>query len=386
MPNVLLVERDQTTMDSMRAALAERRRDVEVQATSDGGAAIDILESGSTDVLVLDAGLRGGIDAVTVLMTAAARTKRVSVVVVGGLFPEVDEVGYALSWVPPDAAAIVEHVVAHIECRDGFGNGLIALEIEELLRAMHASRWTGALQLRLGRLTGMIVACGGEVEHAAYGALTGEIALREVVAMVTGSLIECDPPEQRERTIGVPFEDLWTRVIAPAIELRAERVEQLAVEITEDDLVEFLDDASEVEEPGFELFSPEELAELALDDTMAVGVPRKTSSSSQEVIPGDLVFGDDEDADALGSALEASLSSANVAVDGPGAEEAASGSDADDAEAEGAVVEDAGEESEAAADDAEVAEATDGAIDGSEGVDEDEDGASASDDNEDDVG
>ena len=93
------------------------------------------------------------------------------------------------------------------------------------------------------------------------------MALEGMLRLRGGTVAECDPPEDTSPNIV----RTTPTILAEAAALAASRDPAGDLEITEEDLIEFMDVDNEPEaEPAFQLFSADELAELALDDSMAI--------------------------------------------------------------------------------------------------------------------
>ncbi|MCB9507571.1 MAG: DUF4388 domain-containing protein [Myxococcales bacterium] len=263
MATLLVIERDPSARSALVAAVTAASPGSTVISADADDAALAVIRTTPVDVAILGAEHGGGLDALAVVLALAAGQRAAGAVLyLGGRAPE-GELRSGLAWVSRgDGPNAVGVAVAATLAADRAVCGLAALTPVRLLRAANALRWSGALAFRVGRNSGVVVVRAGELIHASFGEVEGELALEQIATATQGTIVECDPPEGAVRTI---YAD--TRARLDALDVLALTGEP-DVEISEEDLVQFLDEPA-TSPAGFRLFDDEELAAFALDDAMA---------------------------------------------------------------------------------------------------------------------
>jgi hypothetical protein len=150
------------------------------------------------------------------------------------------------------------------------------MDLVDVVSCLNKTRWSGALSVRDGRRSGILVMNSGTIVHAEFDGKAGDAAAGVILRAAGGTICECDPPEVNRRTVVRDTAQLF----ADSLLYLENHEPEDTVEITEDDLVHFMgieEEDSIGHQAAFQLFSEEELAELALDDSMAIPLSKNRS-------------------------------------------------------------------------------------------------------------
>ena len=277
MANVVVVDSNPIVRNSLTTHVQAAVRTATLIDSEDASSALAVVRSTPVEVILIDAGLDAGIDAATVLLSVAARHPRASVLMRTTNPEDTSPPRGGIAWIcatSEDVSPLVGAITDAVTNRAAANWALADMDLIDLVGCFHKTRWSGALAVRDGRRSGLLVLHSGSIVHAQYEGKAGDSAADVILRSAGGTVCECDPPQTNPRTVVSDTADL----LASASHYLATHSPEDTVEITEDDLVEFmgLEDA----EPGigadaFQLFSDEEIAELALDDAMAIPIPKK---------------------------------------------------------------------------------------------------------------
>ena len=277
MPNVVFVESDPQLRQYLAAQVPSAVRTATVIESDGPTSAMDVIRTTPVDVIVIDAAIDAGIDAATVLFAVAARHPRATVLMRTTDPDRAVECRGGIAWVygtTADHGSLVEGIREAVAGRTKRGGTLSDMDLVDVVACLHRTGWSGALAIRDGRRSGMVVLRSGAIIHAVYDGTAGDAAAAAILTAAGGTICECDPPATTSNTVVSDTGDLLRNAVV-AIHNRSP---EDTVEITEDDLLEFMGVEEEEEggAAGFQLFSDDELAELALDDAMAIPIPKKT--------------------------------------------------------------------------------------------------------------
>lgn len=279
MANVVVVDSNPVVRQALAAGVQSAIRTAALIDSDDANAAMAVVQSMPVDVMVIEAGLDAGIDAATLLFAVAARHPRASILLRSNNLSDVSANRGGIAWVcatDDDISPLVSAVSEAVSHRDDVGWGVGDMDLVDVVACLHKTSWSGALSVRDGRRSGMLVVDSGKIVHAEFDGKAGDAAAEAILRAPGGTICECDPPEVMPRTVVSETNTL----LAAAQEYLENYEPEDAVEITEDDLVQFM--GLEEQEPtsqhdAFQLFSDEELAELALDDAMAIPLAKNRS-------------------------------------------------------------------------------------------------------------
>jgi hypothetical protein len=275
MANVVVVDSNPILRKSLATQVQIAVKTATLIDSDDPTSALAVVRSTPVDVILIDAGLDAGIDAATVLLAVAARHPRASVLMRTTNPEDASPPRGGIAWVcstSEDVSPLVGAISDAVTNRAAANWALADMDLVDMTGCLHKTRWSGALAVRDGRRSGLLVLHSGSIIHAEYDGQAGDGAAEAILRSPGGTICECDPPQTSRRTVVSETSDLLE---GAAHHLANHRPED-ALEITEDDLVEFmgLEDEEEGGTAGFQLFSDEEIAELALDDAMAIPIPK----------------------------------------------------------------------------------------------------------------
>lgn len=297
MPNLIIASGDSDLVGSLTGALAETRRDVDVMSTVEGDVAMQRVAEGAVDVAVVDLRLPGTCDAVKVALGAASRSPLTRLLVVDPNH-EADvarTTSGAMTWagVATPVSDLVVALEALVDRTDAYRESLRDLTFQDVLTLVTAAEWTGELFSRIGATRGSVAVRHGDVIDALFGEATGMDALVQLVAGDDGSLLLGPLADDRERVIESDADETLRVAFQRAHEHRRQTGAQSAIDITDDDLDAFMEMEPErgLDNEAWDLFSPDELKELELDDSMVVAIAptRLTSAGEIEVEPADVI-------------------------------------------------------------------------------------------------
>lgn len=281
MANVVVVDKTPEVRQELSKAITESLPGGLVIACEDGESALDVLRTTPVDILALDAGLDTGVDIISVILAAAARHRRATVLVRADSGVDVAVRGGIGRIVASDddISRLIEALVETANDRHDRAMQLSELSLLRILEETNLAEWSGALAVRDGPRSGIVAIAGGNLVHARFDGDDGEPGLSRMLRLVGGTLTECNPPADLVVNVDRPTATL----LAEAAAIQAAGGDEL--EITEEDVVDFMGlSQSGQMEPAFELFSKEELAELAIDDGMAIPIPRSASPNGGEPV------------------------------------------------------------------------------------------------------
>ncbi len=268
MPNIVVVEPDSDLRNALSAQVPVSFGDTTVIVSEDGDTALQVLRTNPVDLMVVNVGLRRGLDAVALILSIAARHPTATVLLRGESL-DASSVSLGVGCVRHpnnDISSLVEAMTEAIARRGDDGRTLASMPLARLLEVIRVARWSGALSIRTGRRVGVLVSDAGVPVHASFDGTAGEEALRTLLGLPGGTLAECDPPISFKRNLTTDPAAL----VAEGVRAWLSGAPQAEVEITEDDLIDFMGDVAAPAADAFELFSETELAELMLDDGMAI--------------------------------------------------------------------------------------------------------------------
>jgi CheY-like chemotaxis protein len=151
--------------------------------------ALDVLKEGPFDVVVTDLAL-GGLDGISLVKQLTKNRRDVRCVLISGGASARDSesarrVGAVRVLCKPFTTGELRQAICDAaESRSGFQGELHGVSLVDILQLYHHAR--RSVCLRVGR--GVIAIRDGEIRHAELGALSGEAALREMLALRSGEV------------------------------------------------------------------------------------------------------------------------------------------------------------------------------------------------------
>ena len=278
MANVVVVDSNPIVRRTLASGVQSAIQTAALIDSDNANSAMEVLRSTPVDVIVIDAGLDAGIDAATLLFAVAARHPRASVLMRSSTLSDAAEARGGIAWVcaTDDVSPLVGAIREAVSNRGAAGWTVADMDLIDVVSCLNKTRWSGALSIRDGRRSGVLVMNIGNVVHAEFEGKAGDAAAAAILRGAGGTICECDPPEVTRRTV---ISDTTT-LLAETLVYFDNHAPEDAVEITEDDLVQFMgleEQESTGQHDTFQLFSDEELADLALDDAMAIPLAKNRS-------------------------------------------------------------------------------------------------------------
>lgn len=210
MISVLIVDDDNAFRTTIGRDLAEQGFAV-AQAQNADEALVELGQR-SFDVLLTDLRMPGadGIDLLAQVRTLSARTRAI---LMSGFASARDyqraiECGAVRVLCKPfTSSELLAAIRQAVDCETGFRGSIHGLSLVDLLQMFHYARRSLAIVVD-GWAAGHVYLEDGQLVHAIYRDLTGEDALRAILAMPAGSLRTMVLPEGTPRTITRDFQPL----------------------------------------------------------------------------------------------------------------------------------------------------------------------------------
>lgn len=241
--------RDADTLEDVRAISRERAPSIYVVGGPDAaGRAVDVMAIG------------------------AARSRLARLVVLGGRANGSFEGGVRILASDTGDQGLVE---ACSGADAGDASSLGDLSLESVLRVAHATSWSGSLGLRTSGRSGVLNIRVGNVIEASFGDRRGDAAVIDALTEPVGTLCLLDAPME----FGGAVESELDSLVERAAVVRRDAPEPATPRAQESDAAVAL---GEPPGEGFSLFSDEELAELALDDSMAIPLLNQRDPGSRK--------------------------------------------------------------------------------------------------------
>lgn len=214
MTSILIVEDDERLRSAVARDLSHRGFDVTSVVSVDD--ALSCLRKRAYDVLLTDLrmGERDGIDLLGELPDVAPRTPAIlmSAFATARDHQRAIELGAVQVLCKPFTSVDLAHAIRQaIECETGFRGNLHGISLVDVLQMFHYSRRSVCVVVG-GRSGGEIHVQQGEIVHAQQGDLIGEVALKRILSMRSGS-IRSGPLVSELRSIERSFEALVLDVL-----------------------------------------------------------------------------------------------------------------------------------------------------------------------------
>lgn len=210
MTRLLVVDDDDAFRGTIGRDLAEHGYDVRFAANADE--AIVKLSAEPIDILLTDLRMPGadGIDLLLQVRTLSARTRTIlmSGYATARDYQRAIECGAVRVLCKPfTSSELLQAIRQAVDCETGFRGSIHGLSLVDLLQMFHYARRSLAIAVD-GWDPGHVFLEDGRIVHASYRDVTGEEALRAILAMPAGSLRTMVLPEHTPHTIARDFEGL----------------------------------------------------------------------------------------------------------------------------------------------------------------------------------
>lgn len=277
MPQIVIVDSEPDRLDAAVAAARAALPNVELSPMSDADGALEYVRASAPDLVVVHAETAGTRGAAGLLLGGAAYQRRARALLLtdgvsAGDPAEADCLG--VRFVTTGAEGLGSALADELSAAET--DPLASLHPSRFLQVARITGWSGVLCIRDGRRSGEVEVAGGTVCGARFDGTEGMGALEAMLNLIGGTLAT-----RRAAAPGEPLHGADTAV-DEAVRIWKDGGPDDAIEITEDDLVAFMGDEPATEMDSFQLFSPEELSELALDDAMAIPVGRPKPPKASE--------------------------------------------------------------------------------------------------------
>jgi CheY-like chemotaxis protein/predicted regulator of Ras-like GTPase activity (Roadblock/LC7/MglB family) len=210
MTSVLIVDDDTAFRNTIGRDLIDQGFSVAV--ASNAAEAIELLVARPIDVMLTDLRMPGGdgIDLLESIRTVSARTRAI---LMSGYASARDyqraiECGAVRVLCKPfTSSELLQAIRQAVDCETGFRGSIHGLSLIDLLQMFHYAR--RSLAIVVDSLTpGHVFLEDGQLIHAVYRELTGEPALRTILAMPAGSLRTMVLPHKTPHSITRDFQTL----------------------------------------------------------------------------------------------------------------------------------------------------------------------------------
>jgi CheY-like chemotaxis protein len=210
MTRLLLVDDDDAFRNTIGRDLVEHGYDVRFASNADE--AILKLTAEPIDILLTDLRMPGadGIDLLVQVRTLSTRTRTIlmSGYATARDYQRAIECGAVRVLCKPfTSSELLQAIRQAVDCETGFRGSIHGLSLIDLLQMFHYARRSLAIAVD-GWDPGHVFLEDGRIVHAIYREITGEAALRAILAMPAGSLRTMVLPEQTPHTIARDFEGL----------------------------------------------------------------------------------------------------------------------------------------------------------------------------------
>lgn len=226
MTSILLVEDD----EQLRSAVARDlgHRGFQVTAAHSVTEAIDRLRAATFDVLVTDLrlGERDGIDLLAQLPDIAPKTPAILMSAFASArdHQRAIELGAVQVLCKPfTSSELALSIRQAMECETGFRGSLHGISLVDVLQMFHLSRRSVCVTVG-GRRGGEVHVRDGEIVHAEQGDAVGELALRRLLGLDSGS-IRSGPLESERQSIQRTFEALLLDMLREVDEERQDELD-----------------------------------------------------------------------------------------------------------------------------------------------------------------
>jgi CheY-like chemotaxis protein len=190
MTSVLIVEDDQQFRSAVVRDLVHRG--YEVTSAVSVQDALTRLRQGAFDVVLTDLRMddRDGIDLLEELSELSPRTRSILMSAHASARDHqraMDLGAVQVLCKPFSSAELMRAIQQAIDCESGFRGSVHGLSLVDMLQMFHYSRRSLSIYISLP-VGGEVHFDGGEIVHAKRGAMDGEVALRSILAMPSGSV------------------------------------------------------------------------------------------------------------------------------------------------------------------------------------------------------
>ncbi|HEY4059013.1 MAG TPA: response regulator [Kofleriaceae bacterium] len=210
MTSLLVVDDDDAFRTTIGRDLAEHGYDVRLASNADE--AMGLLARNTIDILLTDLRMPGA-DGIDLLVEVRALSRRTRTILMSGYASARDyqraiEVGAVRVLCKPfTSSELLQAIRQAIDSETGFRGSIHGLSIVDLLQMYHYARRSLAIVVD-GYAVGHVFLEDGRIVHATHRELTGEEALRAILATPAGSLRTMVLPEGTPHTIARDFEGL----------------------------------------------------------------------------------------------------------------------------------------------------------------------------------
>ncbi|MET0594503.1 MAG: response regulator [Polyangiaceae bacterium] len=221
--SVLIVEDDEQLRSAVARDLTRRGFDVTTVGSVDG--ALARFDDRQFDVVLTDLRMEGtdGIDLLAALARIAPRTRPIlmSAFATARDHQRAVQLGAVQVLCKPfTPAELMRAIQQAVECESGYRGNVHGLSLVDVLQMFHYGRRSLSVFVG-GSPPGEIHVQDGEIIHASHGDAVGEEALRQILAVPSGS-IQTGPFDTAERNVSRPFQTLLLDVLREIDEEKGE--------------------------------------------------------------------------------------------------------------------------------------------------------------------
>ncbi|MGM0558010.1 MAG: DUF4388 domain-containing protein, partial [Myxococcota bacterium] len=214
MYRILVVDEDEHLLWALEKNLFPERDDLEIITADTGAEGLEILKTGSIDLLVSDIKMPGKIDGFQLILRAkeiAADARVVIMTAFGGGRIEsfADRVGITHYIEKPfNISELRDIILDLLDEREGFQGVLSDLELTDIIQMLCLAKRSTLLHLKHKDRRGKIVFEQGDVVHAEFGDTVGKEAVYEMLDLKQGDIFMESDYDYDQQTIHIGWQDL----------------------------------------------------------------------------------------------------------------------------------------------------------------------------------
>jgi DNA-binding response OmpR family regulator len=214
MYRILVVDQDEHLLWALEKNLFPERDDLEVITADTGAEGLEILKTGSIDLLVSDIKMPGEIDGFQLILRAKEIAADARVVIMtafgaGRIESFADRVGITHYIEKPfNISELRDIILDLLDEREGFQGVLSDLELTDIIQMLCLAKRSTLLHLKHKDRRGKIVFEQGDVVHAEFGETVGKEAVYEMLDLKQGDIFMESDYDYDQQTIHIGWQDL----------------------------------------------------------------------------------------------------------------------------------------------------------------------------------
>jgi CheY-like chemotaxis protein/predicted regulator of Ras-like GTPase activity (Roadblock/LC7/MglB family) len=269
MHHILIVDEEEHLLWALEKNLFPERDDIAVISASSGEAGLELLKSRPIDVLVCDIKMPGKVDGFQLILRAKEAAPEARVVIMTAFGTSriqnlADRIGITHYVEKPFNISELRNVLLELlDAKEGFQGVLSDLELTDIIQMLCLAKRTALLHLKHRDHRGRIVFERGDVVHAEFDKLVGDVAVYKMLALRQGDIYMQSDFQNDKRSITMGWQDLLLEGVRRADEHRADsEAEERAQQAREQSVRRTVDGDYVVEDSGIERLPPRLVGEI----------------------------------------------------------------------------------------------------------------------------